>query len=142
MTIRVDVLGKIKQAEQIEYMCFDALRYLMPRIERHIEVEVHFVNKCDNNVAGDCYGDHEEVFINIAKNSYDYTYPFNERILTLCHELVHAKQFIKGELSGSGTVWKGVDMSLIRDIKNQPWEQEAFKLEVELYNKYITLFRG
>jgi hypothetical protein len=60
----------------------------------------------------------------------------------LCHELVHAKQFIKGELSGSGTVWKGVDMSLIRDIKNQPWEQEAFKLEVELYNKYITLFRG
>ena len=63
MAIRVDVLGKIKQAEQIEYMCFDALRYLMPRLQRHIEVEVHFVNKCDNNVAGDCYGDHEEVFI-------------------------------------------------------------------------------
>ena len=24
----------------------------------------------------------------------------------------------------------------IRDLKNQPWEQEAFQLEVELYNKY------
>ena len=77
-----------------------------------------------------------EAFINVAKCSYDYTYSFNERILTLCHELVHAKQFIKGELGSCGVIWKGVDYSLIRDLKNQPWEQEAFQLEVKLYNKY------
>lgn len=132
----VEIFGNIRHKNQIELMCYDALKYLMPRTKKQVDVEVHFINKCDGNVAGDCYGDEEEVFINVAKNSYGYTYTFNERILTLCHELVHAKQFIKGELAGSGTVWKGIDYSLIRGIKNQPWEQEAFQLEVELYNRY------
>ena len=136
----VEIFGKIKKAKTIELMCLDALQYLMPRTTKDIDLEVHFINKCDNNVAGDCYGDLDEAFINIAKSSYDYTYTFEEQILTLCHELVHAKQFLKGELCASGTVWKGVDMSLIRDVKNQPWEQEAFKLEVELYNRYISKF--
>ena len=136
----VEIFGKIKNKNTIELMCLDALEYLMPRTTKDIFLEIYFINKCDNNVAGDCYGDLNEAFINVAKCSYGYTYSFNEQILTLCHELVHAKQFIRGELSGCGTVWKGVDMSLIRDIKNQPWEQEAFKLEIELYNRYITKF--
>ena len=80
------------------------------------------------------------MFINIARESHGYKYSFNEQILTLCHELVHAKQFIKKELSDRGEVWKGVDMSLIRGTKNMPWEQEAFELETKLYDKYISMF--
>ena len=133
----VEVFGNIRHKKQIEFMCYDALNYLMPRTKKEVDVEVHFINKCDGNVAGDCYGDKEEVFINVAKTSYDYVYTFNERILTLCHELVHAKQFLKGELSESGKIWKGVDMSMMTHIKQQPWEQEAFQLELELYKKHI-----
>ena len=136
----VEIFGKIKKAKLIETMCLDALEYLMPKTTKDINLEVYFVNKCDGNVAGDCYGDSTEAFINIAKSSYEYTYSFEEQILTLCHELVHAKQFIKGELCGPGAIWKGIDMSFIQGIENQPWEQEAFSLETKLYNKYIPHF--
>ena len=136
----VQIIGRIKHAEKVQWMCEHILYSLMPRTTRRVDVNVHFVKECDNQCAGDSYGDHEEVFISIARESYGYKYSFNEQMLTLCHELVHAKQFIKKELSGSGGVWKGVDMSLIKGIKNMPWEQEAFDLETKLYDKYISIF--
>jgi len=136
----VQIIGRVKHAEKVQWMCEHILYTLMPRTTRRIDVNVHFVTECDGSVAGDCYGDKEEVFINVGRESRGYKYSFNEQILTLCHELVHAKQFIKGELSDCGEVWKGVDMSLIRGIKNQPWEQEAFDLETKLYDKYISMF--
>lgn len=141
VTTSVEIFGETPQAELVELISFDILKYLMPRTTKDIDVEIHFIDKCDGQVAGDCYGDRNEAFINIAKGSYNYKYSFNEQFLTLCHELVHAKQFIKGELSGNGSTWHGVDMHLINNIKDQPWEQEAFKLEVELYNKYIKMFK-
>jgi len=140
--ISVEVFGQDKRTERIECMCNEVLQYLMPRKRKDVDVEVHFVQTCDNNIAGDCYGDRDEVFINIAKNSYGYKYSFSEQILTLCHELVHAKQFLTGELDGSskGVVWKGVDFSLIRQLSKQPWEQEAFRLENTLYDKYFEKY--
>ena len=138
--ISVEIFGRVKHAERVEFVCLDILQYFMPRTAKTIEVEVHFINTCDDNASGDCYGDANGAYINIARASYNYAYSFNEQLLTLCHELVHAKQFIKGELSENGQVWKGVDMSLIRDLKNQPWEREAFDIETKLYNKYITIF--
>ena len=136
----VEILGRVKHKERVQFMCVDILHKLMPRTTKDVDITVSFVNECDNNVAGDCYGDNEEVHINIARKSYDYEYSFNEQMLTLCHELVHAKQFIKGELTGSGHVWKGVDMSLIRGIEKQPWEQEAFDLETKLFDRYVSMF--
>ncbi len=136
----VQIIGRVKQAEKVQWMCEHILCSLMPRTTRRVDVNVHFVTECDNSVGGDCYGDHEEVFISIARESRGYKYSFNEQMLTLCHELVHAKQFIKKELSNTGGVWKGVDMSLIKGIENMPWEQEAFQLETKLYDKYISIF--
>lgn len=136
----VEILGRVQHKERVQFMCVDILHRLMPRTTKDVEITVNFVKHCDNQAAGDCYGDEEEVVINIAKESNGYTYSFNEQMLTLCHELVHAKQFIKGELSGSGHVWKGVDMSLIRETKKQPWEQEAFDLETTLFDRYVSMF--
>ena len=136
----VEIIGRVQNKENVQLMCIDILHELMPRTSKDVDVTVNFVSRCDNEVAGHCYGDQEDVVIHIAKQSRGYKYSFNEQMLTLCHELVHAKQFIKGELSGSGHVWKGVDMSLIKEIKDQPWEQEAFALETKLLDRYISTF--
>ena len=136
----VEILGRIAHKEKVQFMCVDILHRLMPRTTKDVDITVKFVDVCDGQVAGDCYGDQEEVFISIAKQSNGYEYSFNEQMLTLCHELVHAKQFIKGELSEQGFVWKGVDFSFIKETKNQPWEQEAFDLETKLFDRYVSMF--
>lgn len=136
----IELIGRIKNKKKVQLMCENILHQLMPRTTKDVNIIINFVNQCEGEVAGDCYGDHEEIMISIARTSRGYSYSFEEQILTLCHELVHAKQFIKGELSDTGRVWKGVDMSMINEIENQPWEQEAFRLETELYDKYISMF--
>jgi|TARA_B110000971_G_C20022350_1_gene506986 hypothetical protein len=133
----VEVNGNIADCEAIEAVSIEIMQNLMPRTTRPINITIDFVTHCDSEVAGDCHGDKNDVFINIAKNSFGYAYTVDEQLLTLCHELVHAKQFLKGQLSESGKIWKGVDMSMMTHIKQQPWEQEAFQLELELYKKHI-----
>ena len=55
----------------------------------------------------------------------------------LAHELVHAKQFIKGELHPTLNKWKKYKKDYTKTpYLKQPWEKEAYKLEEELFNKY------
>ena len=64
---------------------------------------------------------------------------------TLAHEMVHIKQYAKGELRDLLTIedqvtWQGARHKANnegRDYLNQPWEQEAFKREVDLYALYL-----
>ena len=58
---------------------------------------------------------------------------------TLLHELWHVYQHVKGNLKdkGSKRFWKGIDHSLV-DYDDQPWEQEARKMEVILFKDYLT----
>lgn len=65
---------------------------------------------------------------------------FNE---TLIHELVHVKQYAKGELKDytSGlTRWKKrvfeEDESSIFAIMSTPWEKEAYKMSEDIHAKY------
>ena len=58
---------------------------------------------------------------------------------TLLHELWHLLQHVKGDLRDKRNkrYWKGIDHSNTF-YENQPWEKEAIKMEVTLYNKYLT----
>jgi hypothetical protein len=58
---------------------------------------------------------------------------------TLAHELVHVKQFARGELSDNLQYWKGKDHSSTK-YWEQPWEKEARKLQKKLMVQYITEF--
>lgn len=57
---------------------------------------------------------------------------------TLCHEFVHAKQFLRKELSECGNYWKGTFM---KDRKGDPWginlphEKEAYHQEKVLLKR-------
>ena len=58
-------------------------------------------------------------------------------LLTLAHEMVHVKQFAKGELNSDHTKWKGenIDVNNINYF-DLPWEVEASSYEYMLYTLY------
>lgn len=61
---------------------------------------------------------------------------------TLAHELVHAQQVHQKRLAAPETrvrMWEGERMSLKAiEYRRRPWEQEAFKRQVELADKFFN----
>lgn len=57
----------------------------------------------------------------------------DEMVKTLGHELVHAKQFLRKELTFKNKIfyWKG------QLSENEEWEDEAYELEEKLYGEYV-----
>ena len=65
-------------------------------------------------------------------------YSFDQVLIWLAHEMVHLKQFVRGELFdyASGSVqWKSRTYARAR-YKDQPWEKEAYRLESKLYEEF------
>jgi len=62
-----------------------------------------------------------------------------DRLTTLAHELVHVKQFARGELHfGCGTdKWFGKPYPVSTPYSRLPWEKEANRLEKRLYSAYL-----
>jgi hypothetical protein len=58
--------------------------------------------------------------------------PFLKQLRALGHELIHAKQFLLGELDPDLKCWKGKDFSEA-EYEDQPWEVEAHGLEDEVF---------
>jgi hypothetical protein len=62
-------------------------------------------------------------------------------IKTVIHELVHVRQYAKGELidysRGRAKVsWKGKDYTKT-SYSRQPWERQAYRLQESLYNEFM-----
>ena len=65
-------------------------------------------------------------------------YRFDEILTWLAHEMVHLKQFVRGELFDyeTGRVqWKSRTYGRVH-YDDQPWEKEAYRLEGELYEMF------
>lgn len=134
--INIEIVGKIKNKKLVHKMCTDVLAELLPRLRRHVEVSIFIVTACEDQVCGFCSGDREKVDIQIARRAGSDRFEHSEILTTICHELVHAKQFIKGELT-CDPKWMGVSARHLT-AEQQPWEHEAFSLEKILYNKYAN----
>jgi hypothetical protein len=72
----------------------------------------------------------------------DSTLELPQVLLTLAHEMVHAKQYIRGqyrgELSRNGKmkrIWLGKQYTV--EYLKRPWEREAFRRESELVNALL-----
>ena len=65
-------------------------------------------------------------------------YGFDEILTWLAHEMVHLKQFVRGELCDyeTGKVqWKTRFYGRVH-YDDQPWEREAYRLETKLYEEF------
>lgn len=111
-----------------------------PRTAKILDVTFHFTKL--NGAHGFCiYEDNHvkprEFTIEINKGQTD-----EDIVRTVAHELVHIKQYVKGELKeryvpDKHMLWhdERVDVSLA-NFYDVPWEVEAREIEEELYIKY------
>ena len=102
-----------KQIEQFIFDCFN--HYFDGRLKRDIDVDIIFKSELDCSAAGWCTGDKQEILIEL-----DNTYTGRYLYLNIAHEIIHAKQFLRGETS---------DQELM--------EQEALDGENELVELYL-----
>lgn len=117
--------GTKKEREVVQATISWCLRKLLPRV-RTLDIEAK-LTKC--NAYGYCLStDRRNFELEIRKgmNLFDL-------IATVCHEMVHVKQYAKDELKETwdGHKWKSKKVGDV-DYMDQPWEKEAFRLEESL----------
>jgi hypothetical protein len=98
------------------------------RLKTNIHIKFHHKLFVENTSQGLCESVDDRNFI-IDVGLY------GNWLSTLAHEMVHVKQFARGELSSSLQHWKGRDHS-DTDYWDQPWEKEARRLQ----NKMVLEF--
>lgn len=133
--ITITINGRIAQKQKVIEYSLSVLHALLPRLRRNVEVDINVVTRCEHNHYALCWGDKDGAEIELARGSLDTTFTIKEMMLNLAHELVHAKQFIKGELHPSLNKWKRLDYSNVA-YSRQPWEKEAYLLEDNLVEKH------
>ena len=134
--VHVNIDGQLARKQLIQNISELLLENFCPRLRRNVYVHVDIVSRCDNEAGGYCWGNKNEVFIEIPRNSGEHRYTRQEMLINLTHELIHAKQFILGELSSTTSSWKKENHSCTPYSK-QPWEREAYYWEERLYKKYF-----
>lgn len=94
--------------------------------------------KNDPSCRGLCWGDDREIEIQIANRAYNQPLSRKEKLLTVGHELVHARQFLTRDLvADEHTKWKGKRFKHPKNEYNTPWEREARKLEKEIHKAWL-----
>lgn len=96
------------------------------RLKTNIVVRIHNkINVGLHGVEGLCESvDNRTFIIDVAL--------FTNWLSILAHEMVHVKQFAKGELDSALTQWKSNRYCENIEYWDQPWEKEARKLQHKL----------
>lgn len=108
------------------------------------DIDICFKKKCDGDAGGFCFGDEEEVEIEIATHVQGEPLSFSTILINLAHEMTHAKQLITGQLKDHGlqvindclvkvSEWEGETMTNVA-YDDQPWEKEAYAMERKVYD--------
>lgn len=123
---------------------FCAEKLMSKRLAESLIVRIEFIDKLDQNGEFDgdcCYEDDnirpKEFVIRINNNL-----KLSKKLQTICHEMVHVKQYAKGEMK---YMWRPVQCTKFQgtlysdqfDYWDSPWEIEAFGREPGLYTRWI-----
>ena len=132
----------------ITQACHFFLNELLPIKQRRIIIHLYFNEKFED----DSHAEVDWVDTNILPNVYQvrFSRKVSKNILKiikcLSHEMIHIKQFAKGELYDhlyEYTVkWKKVKFNNKDDdgYWERPWEIEAYRNEFPLFKKFMTKF--
>ena len=128
----INIVGQISQKRRIRTYIKSVLSYLSPRLRRPVSITVEVSTKLEDNHYALCWGDKNDIVIELARQSGDTKFTLDDMMLNLAHELVHAKQFLTGQLSPVKQNWKRKNYSKT-PYSRQPWEREAYAKEEKLY---------
>ena len=123
--------GLAKQREIVNDVVTHCIENLLPR-HRTLWIEAEFRNLDNEHVLGYCYQTDRNLYT-VELDKFQKVY---DLILTTCHEMVHVKQGVRGELTERHLkqFWKGIEHS---DRRNEPWEREAWDMQKTLAHSFI-----
>lgn len=139
----IDVVGSgTRKRALTESIAEFSLKKLLPRTQ-NLQVTIQLIPNLSakHGVEGDCLPIDDECtppkdfLVRI-----DSTLPLRSMLSTVAHELVHVKQFSRGELYDSTvkdrTRWQGEWLKRTPDYYDLPWEIEAYGREVGLFVRW------
>ena len=125
--------GKKFQKEIAHKVVSFMIKELMPRFRTlDITVNIKKFAKSDGDAIGWCLmgDDNREFEIEIANHL-----TIKELVTTLCHEMVHVKQYARKEMTDDRMIWKKRQVPEKTCYYDLPWEKEAYRLQDGLAQK-------
>lgn len=146
--MRLTTSGNPKKVDK--KLCKKALHWyakklLGPRLYDKVTIHLEFTKEgmCNNLYNGFCDWNDKKF------RGRDFTITINsgiskrDTLTTIAHEMVHVKQYAKGEMRDSyfigGVSWQGKSVNTDKlEYWDTPWEIEAFGREKGLYLRFIS----
>ena len=136
--IALSIEGGSRKEQRLAYDVVNfALNYLMPR-KKNLSIDVNVVDIPDDADAYHCCVEKNYHEIEIQQGLIEEDF-----VTAIFHEMVHVKQHERGELKDYGIrkAWKGEEhisiFSTTDEYMELPWEEEAYRLQEEMYTKWI-----
>jgi hypothetical protein len=117
--------GKKKQRELVSQVAYWCISRLMPRLKK-IEIDIQLNNLKDGAVGYCMMTDNNRTF----EIEVDKKLNIGEMIVTICHEIVHVKQYVRNELGIN-------DNNDGQDYYNLSYEKQAYELQETLSEQFI-----
>lgn len=120
--------GKKKQRELVSQVAYWCISRLMPKLKK-IEIDIQLNNLKDGAVGYCMMTDNNRTF----EIEVDKKLDVEEMITTICHEMVHVKQYVRNEL--------GINDN--HDGQNYfelPYEKEAYRLQETLLKQFKEVY--
>ena len=136
--IALSIDGGTRKERKMAYDAVNfAIKYLMPR-KKNLCVELTITDIPDDADAYHCCIEKGEHEIEVQKGLIEEDF-----MTAIFHEMVHVRQHERGILKDHGIrkAWKGEEyfslFSTTDEYMALPWEEEAYRLQEEIYNKWI-----
>lgn len=111
----------------------DFVNYCVKRFhlnKSNCRIKVSICQRIEYSDEGNCVFDDEHDYCKEVKIKIRYNKNMKRVLTALSHEMIHAKQYITGQLDfvGNKAHWRGANVSTL-EYRSQPHEVEAFELE-------------
>jgi 4-hydroxy-3-methylbut-2-enyl diphosphate reductase IspH len=109
------------------------------------DLRIDLMKKCDGDAGGYCYGDADDIDIEIATHVQGEALDIETIKVNIAHEMIHAQQIASGRLNDHGI--QIVDECLVKVAEwdgeyhtntpydDQPWEIDAYGRESDVANQ-------
>ena len=135
-----------KYAKDIIRFC--GAKLMSKRLAKSLNIKVHFVKGLLDkyNQAGNCMWEDDSYRPKEFLLEIDADLKLRRVLQSVCHEMVHVKQYARGETKDINQFtksWKGDEYislySTVDEYMALPWEKEAYELQEVLCSEYKQL---